>query len=139
MYREELRKLEGVWVGSERSDVGEASARLVFQTIFDGKFLTCDYVQTATDKKVSVGHGVFRKDDRTGVLTVTWFHSPVATSVQQTEGAADGDKLIFLEVIGNRTTRVTYTSQMDRLSIRTEALVGNGEWRTVLEGTYRRR
>lgn len=143
MYREELRKLEGVWVGSERVDDGgtlfEASSRLVFQLVFDGKFLTCDYVQTGIDKKVSVGHGVFRSDDRTSKLTVTWFRSPVATTVQQTEGVADGDKLIFLEVIGNRTTRTTYAAQMDKLSVRTESLVGSGEWRTVLEGTYRRR
>jgi hypothetical protein len=64
MYRSELKKLEGVWNGTERiiaddeSEI-EATARLVFQTVFDGRFLTCDYIQTVPERPQSVAHGVF--------------------------------------------------------------------------------
>ena len=143
MYRGELQKLEGVWVGTERStDPGqtfEAQSRMVFQTVFDGRFLLCDYVQTAVDRPVSVGHGVFRKDDRTNALTVSWFRSPVPSSTQQSEGVAEGDKLIFVENLEGRATRTTYTVAYDRLSVRTEASIKGGEWTAILEGSYRRR
>lgn len=46
MYLGELQKLEGVWTGTERVSESEAqyeaSARLVFQTVFDGRFMVCD-------------------------------------------------------------------------------------------------
>src|SRR5437773_6277145 len=106
MYRDDFQRLEGVWTGTEiigDSDTRhEASARLVFQTVFDGKFLLCDYVQAMPDRATSVGHGVFRRDDRTRELTVTWFRSPDATTTQQTYGIADGDKLSFVETIDGR-------------------------------------
>ena len=143
MYREELQKLEGAWVGTERvSDNGtlyEASTRLVFQTVFDGRFLVCDYIQTVPDRPASVAHGVFRNDDRTNKLTVTWFRSPVATSTQQADAVAEGDKLVFFETIEGRTTRTTYSALRDQMTIRTEYSVGPDEWVSILEGSYRRR
>jgi hypothetical protein len=67
MYRTELLKLEGVWTGAENVVDGEtsydATGRLVFQTVFDGRFLLCDYVQTAPERPMSVAHGVFRVVD----------------------------------------------------------------------------
>jgi len=143
MYRAELQKLEGVWTGIETISISdtpiEANTRLSFQTVFDGRFLVCDYVQTMPDKSTSVAHGVFRRDDRTNALTVTWFRSPVATKVQQSDAVAEGDKLIFNETVDGRTTRTTYAVAMDRLSIRTDSLLPNGEWKRLVEGTYRRR
>lgn len=143
MYRAELQKLEGVWTGIERVLEGpkpyEASARLVFQTVFDGKFLLCDYVQSAPDQPTSVGHGVFRWDDRTQALTVTWFRSPAATPTQQADAVAAGDKLIFVEVADGTTTRTTYVAVRDQLSIRTERELADGSWQPIVEGTYRRR
>jgi len=143
MYRDELQKLEGVWVGTERgTDAGqlfEAQTRLVFQTVFDGKFLVCDYVQSAGPGAASVGHGVFRKDDRTDALSVSWFRSPVATGSQQTEAVAEGDRMIFVETIDGRSTRATYTVAFDKLTVRTETSLRGGEWTTILEGTFRRR
>jgi hypothetical protein len=144
MYRDELRKLEGVWVGKEvvfeNEHSSEATARLVFQTVFDGKFLLCDYVQSTADRPTSVAHGVFRKDDRTDELTVTWFRSPAATSSQQANAVAEGDALVFVETIGKRTTRTRYTTMRDQLTIRTEWAAGDDDdWKPVLEGSYRRR
>lgn len=143
MYLGELHKLEGVWIGTEHvTDNGtsyEASARLVFQTVFDGRFLVCDYIQTVPDRPTSVGHGVFRNDESTNKLTVTWFRSPVARPSQQAHAVAEGDKLVFIETIDARTTRTTYSIALDKLSIRTEALLGVDEWTSVLEGSYRRR
>lgn len=143
MYRAELQKLEGVWTGKENVIEGEepheATARLVFQTVFDGRFLLCDYVQTIPDRPTSVGHGVFRRDASTDALTVTWFRSPAATSSQQGNAVAEGDALIFIETIDGRTTRTRYTTLRDQLSIRTECATGDNEWKTVLEGSYRRR
>jgi hypothetical protein len=143
MYRDELQKLEGVWIGNERiTESGkhyEASARLVFQTVFDGRFLVCDYIQTVPDRPTSVGHGVFRSDDRTNKLTVTWFRSPVATPTQQADAVAEGDKLVFLETIAQRTTRTTYSVVLDRMSVRTECSMGGDVWSSIFEGTYRRR
>ncbi len=143
MFHGELQRFEGVWNGTEQvTDDGaqyEATARLVFQTLFDGRFLVCDYIQTAPDRPTSVGHGVFRRDDRTEALTVTWFRSPAATATQQGDAVASGDKLIFVETIDRRSTRTTYGFVRDRLSVRTECSIGGGEWQTVLEGTYRRR
>lgn len=142
-YREELMKFEGVWSGTEHvsDEMGsfDATARLVFQTVFDARFLLCDYVQTAPDRPTTVAHGVFRRDERTNALTVTWFRSPAATATQQSDGVADGDKLIFLETIDGRTTRTTYATTMDRLAIRTERALENGEWQPLLDGNYRRR
>src|SRR5213595_1764361 len=113
MYRGELQKLEGVWTGTERIDgeegLHEAQGRWDFHTVFDGRFLLCDYVQTAPDRPTSVGHGVFRKDDSTTMLTVSWFRSPPATSTQQADGVAEGDRLVFVEAIGNASTRTTYS------------------------------
>ena len=143
MYRDELLKFEGVWSGTERvsDEAGsfEATARLVFTTVFDSLFLLCDYVQTARDRPTTVAHGVFRRDEKTNALTVTWFRSPAATATQQADAVADGDKLIFLETVDGRTTRTTYTTAMDKLSIRTECAVADGEWKPLLDGTYRRR
>ena len=143
MYLGELQNLEGVWIGTERvSENGtqyEASARLVFQTVFDGRFLVCDYIQTVPDRPISVGHGVFRNDDRTNKLTVTWFRSPVATATQQADAAAESDKPVFIETIAGRTTRTTYSAVRDRMSIRTECSLGGDEWKLILEGSYRRR
>lgn len=143
MYRGELQRLEGVWTGTElvhETDAPyEASARMVFQTVFDGRFLLCDYVQTAKDRPTSVGHGVFRKDEQSNALTVTWFRSPAATATQQADAVAEGDKPIFIETVDGRTTRTTYSVAMDRLSVRTECQVKGGEWKPILEGTYRRR
>ena len=142
MYRSEMQKLEGVWTGIERieSDEGshEAHGRWEFHTVFDGRFLLCDYVQTAPDRPTAVGHGVFRKDDSTAALTVSWFRSPRATSTQQGEGVAEGDGLVFMEAIANASTRTTYSVVLNRLTVITERSVGGGEWKAVFEGSYRR-
>jgi hypothetical protein len=141
--RGELMRLEGVWTGVERvldaAKPYEASARLVFQTVFDGRFLLCDYSQTAVERPMSVGHGVFHRDDSTGKLIVTWFRIPSATLTQQAEGTADGDRLVFTETIDGRVTRTTYACTFDRLSIRTEQEVGADDWTIILDGSYRRR
>ncbi len=141
MYRSELQKLEGVWTGGERvgDDVPyEAIGRWEFHTVFDGRFLLCDYIQTATDKPTSVGHGVFRKDDRTGILTVSWFRSPGPTATQQADGMAEGDRLIFVETIEKTSTRTTYSVALNRLSVITERSISGGEWTSIFEGSYRR-
>lgn len=143
MNSDEVQKYEGVWTGSEQiTDGGEpyqASARLVFQAVFDSRFMVCDYIQTAPDRPTSVAHGVFRNDNLTKKLTVTWFRSPAATVTQQNDAVSDGDAMVFIETIGSRTTRTTYSATRDRLSIRTEYAVGNDEWQPLLEGSYRRR
>jgi hypothetical protein len=142
MYRSELQKLEGVWTGVERIDSEEgrheAQGRWEFHTVFDGRFLLCDYVQTAPDRPTSIGHGVFRKDDTTTALTVSWFRSPRATSTQQEDAVAEGDKLVFTEAIANTSTRTTYSVALNRLSVITERSVSGGEWKPVFEGSYRR-
>ena len=142
MYRSELQKLEGVWTGGERVDVDDAvydaTGRWEFHTVFDGRFLLCDYIQTATDRPTTVGHGVFRKDDRTGSLTVSWFRSPSPTSTQQSDGVAEGDRLIFVETIGDSSTRTTYSVALNRLTVITERSTAGGEWKNVFEGSYRR-
>src|SRR5690348_6796312 len=143
MYLAELQKLEGVWTGKEvviENEVRyEATARLVFQTVFDGRFLLCDYVQTIPDRPASVGHGVFRKDVSTNALTVTWFRSPAPTLTQQAIAVAEGDSLIFIETVDGRTTRTKYTTLRDQLTIRTECAAGDDEWMPLLDGAYRRR
>jgi hypothetical protein len=143
MDRVELQRFEGVWVGTEQvSDSDppyQASARLVFQSVFDGRFLLCDYVQTAPDHPMSVGHAVFRRDEITNALTVTWFRSPTATPSQQADAIADGDKLVFVETLPNRTTRTSYHVNLDKMSVRTDLMVRGGEWTPIFEGTYRRR
>lgn len=142
MYRRQLQKLEGVWTGTERIDSEEgrheARGRWEFHTVFDGRFLLCDYVQTAQDRPTSVAHGVFRKDDETTALTVSWFRSPRATSTQQADAVAEGDQLVFTEVIANSSTRTTYSVALNRLSVITERSVGGGEWKAVFEGAYSR-
>jgi hypothetical protein len=142
MYRGELQKLEGVWTGTEHV-VGdevkyETTGRLEFHTVFDGKFLLCDYIQTAPDRPTAVAHGVFRKDDETGALTVSWFRSPKGTETQQADGVAEGDKLIFVEKSGNSQTRTSYAVALNRLTVITEMANGDGEWKSVFEGSYRR-
>ena len=143
MYLAELQKLEGVWTGKEvvieNARRYEATARLVFQMVFDGRFLLCDYVQTIPDRPTSVGHGVFRKDVTTDALTVTWFREPCATSTQQANAVAEGESLIFIETIDGRTTRTKYTTLRDHLSIRTECAAEDDSWKPLLEGEYRRR
>ena len=142
MYQAELQRLEGVWTGSERieSDEGsyEAQGRLAFHTVFDGRFLLCDYIQTAPDRPTSVGHGVFHKDEKTDALTVSWFRSPAGTSTQQHDGVAEGDKLVFVENIADSSTRTVYQVALNRLSVITERSVRGGEWKSIFEGSYRR-
>ncbi|MBA3787895.1 MAG: DUF1579 family protein [Actinobacteria bacterium] len=143
MYRAELQKLEGVWTGTESIETDskeryEATGRWEFHTVFDGRFLLCDYIQNAPDRPTSIGHGVFRQDDRTGSLTVTWFRSPSATPTQQSDGVAEGDKLIFIEKIDKVTTRTTYSVALNRLTVITERAGGEDEWTTIFEGSYRR-
>ena len=142
MYKIELQKLEGVWTGTERivhhGETSEATGRWEFHTIFDGRFLLCDYIQTAPDKPTSVGHGVFRLEDTTGSLSVTWFRSPAATPTQQSEGVAEGDKLIFIEKATGSQTRTTYSVALNRLTIITEEGPNGADWKTIFEGSYRR-
>jgi hypothetical protein len=142
MYREQMQKLEGVWSGVEHVE-GEngrydATGRWAFHTIFDGRFLLADYIQTAPDKQTSVGHGVFRKDDTTEKLTVTWFRSPAATPTQQSDGVADGDRMIFVETTGKTQTRTTYAVALNRLTIVTERSTNGTDWTSIFEGTYGR-
>jgi len=142
MYRSELQKLEGVWTGAERidSDDGryEATGRWEFHTVFDGRFLLCDYIQTAPDRPTSVGHGVFRKDHKSSALTVSWFRSPGPDVTQQADGVAEGDKLVFVEKIADASTRTTYSVALNRLTVITERSVRGGEWKSIFEGSYRR-
>lgn len=142
MYQSELQKLEGVWTGTERVDGEEgrheAQGRWEFHTVFDGRFLLCDYVQTAPERPISVAHGVFRKDDTTSALTVSWFRSPRASSTQQVDGVAEGDKLVFVEASAQSSTRTTYSVALNRLTVITERSVRGGEWKAVFEGSYRR-
>lgn len=143
MYRDDFQRLEGVWTGTEIiGDAGahhEAMGRLVFQTVFDGRFLLCDYVQTVPDRPTSVGHGVFRRDETTGELSVTWFRSPDATATQQAHGIAEGERMIFVETIEDRSTRTTYSMVRDRLTIHMECSLRGGEWKGIFDGSYRRR
>jgi hypothetical protein len=142
MYRRELQKLEGVWTGTERIDGEEgrheAQGRWDFHTVFDGRFLLCDYVQTAPERAPSVGHGVFHKDDITAALSVSWFRSPPASSTQQNDGVAEGDMLVFVEATPSGSTRTTYSVALNRLSVVTERSARGGAWKTVFEGSYRR-
>ncbi len=142
MYRGELQKLEGVWTGAERSDGDEgpleATGRWEFHTVFDGRFLLCDYIQTAANRPTAVAHGVFRKDEETQALTVSWFRSPGATTGQQATGVAEGDKLIFVETVAETSTRTTYSVALNRLTVITERSVSGSEWKSIFEGSYRR-
>lgn len=143
MFNAEFERLEGVWIGAEHvSDDGDeydASGRLVFQTVFDGRFVLCDYAQTAPERSTAFAHGVFRRDERTNALTVTWFRTAIAKPSQQAVAVAEGDKLIFVETVDGRTTRTSYSVVMDRLSVFTERSTANDEWKRVFEGSYRRR
>jgi hypothetical protein len=142
MFDQELQRLEGVWTGTEQVTDGtlhyHSSGRLVFQTIFDGRFLLCDYMQTAPERPTAFGHGVFRQDERSKALAVTWFWSPTATETQQAHAIADGDKPIFYETVDGCTTRTSYAVVMDRLSVSTDRATGN-DWQRIFEGSYRRR
>jgi hypothetical protein len=142
MFNQELQRLEGVWMGTEQVTDGalryNSSGRLVFQTIFDGRFLLCDYMQTAPERPTAFAHGVFRQDDRSKTLVVTWFRSPTATESQQAHAIADGDKPTFYETVDGSTTRTSYAVVMDRLSVLTDRATGN-DWQRIFEGSYRRR
>ena len=142
MLNAEFEGLEGVWTGTEHVSDGandyEAAGRLVFQTVFDGRFLLCDYVQTAPGRPTAFAHGVFRRDDRSNALTVTWFRSPAAAPSQQAVAVAEGEKLIFYETVDALTTRTSYSSMLDRLSVYTERATGD-DWKRIFEATYRRR
>ncbi len=141
--REQMKPLEGSWTGIETTIDGDArsetTVRMSFQTVFDGRFMLCDYVQTAPSKQTSVAHGVFRLEEQTNVFTVTWFRSPVATTHQQTEAVTEDDTMTFYENAGGKKTRVKYIVAMDKLTVRTEVPASGGEWKTILEGVYRRR
>ncbi|HEY4056812.1 MAG TPA: DUF1579 family protein [Kofleriaceae bacterium] len=141
--REQMKPLEGSWTGtetvSEPDGRFEATARMSFQTVFDGRFMLCDYVQTRPEKQTSVAHGVFRLDERTNAFTVTWFRSPVATATQQTEAVTEDDTLTFHETVNGKKNRVKYIVGMDKLTVRMEVPTTGGEWKTIFEGAYRRR
>jgi hypothetical protein len=141
-FNSELQQLEGVWNGIEHvvdDDIHDASARLVFQAVFDGRFLLCDYMQTAVERPTAFAHGVFRRDDRTAALTVTWFRSQAATPSQQTDAIAEDGALTFFETVDGRTTRTKYSVVRDRLSVFTERAIPDDEWTRIFEGSYRRR
>ena len=143
MIETDLQRLEGVWTGTEHVRDGshdyDASGRLVFQTVFDGRFLLCDYMQTARERPPMFAHGVFRRDDRTNTIAVTWFRSRATAPNQQVDAVAEGDTLIFVETIDGRTTRTSYRIVMDRLSVYTDRAGPGGEWQRIFDGSYRRR
>ena len=142
MFNLELQRLEGVWTGTEQVSDGvnnySSSGRLVFQTVFDGRFLLCDYVQTAPERPTAFAHGVFRQDEHSKALTVTWFRSPTATASQQANAVAEGDQPIFYETVDACTTRTTYVVLRDRLSVCTDRAHGD-DWKRIFDGAYRRR
>ena len=143
MIDADLQRLEGVWTGIEQIRDGsrdyEASGRLVFQSVFDGRFLLCDYIQTAAERPTMYAHGVFRRDDRTKAIAVTWFRSQAASANEQADAVAEGDELTFVETVDRRTTRTSYRVVMDRLSVQTDCTTDGGELRRIFEGSYRRR
>lgn len=138
----ELQRLEGVWTGTEQISDGAqhytSSGRLVFQTVFDGRFLLCDYMQTAHERPTSFSHGVFRHDEQSKTLAVTWFRSPAPVGTQQASGKAEGDRPIFYETVDGSTTRTSFVVVMDRLSVCTDRAAG-ADWKRIFEGSYRRR
>jgi hypothetical protein len=142
MYREQLQKLEGVWTGTEQVNLDggryEATGRWEFHTVFDGRFLLADYIQNAPDKPTSIGHAVFRMDEKTGTLAVTWFRSPEPSKTQQSEGVSAGESLCFVETIDGVSTRTTYSVVLNRLTVITERSTKGSEWAPVFEGTYKR-
>lgn len=143
MYRDALQKLEGVWVGTERmvdadGAKREATGRWSFHTVFDGLFLLCDYIQTAPNRPPAVAHGVFRKDERTHALTVSWFRNSTASHHEQSDGVSEGDRLCFYEKHGEVSTRTSYGVHLNSLSITTESSTCGGDWVPVFEGSYRR-
>lgn len=142
MFNSDLQRLEGVWTGTECVSDGvnviHSSGRLVFQTVFDGRFLLCDYVQTAPEQPTAFAHGVFRRENDSKALTVTWFRSPNANKSQQSNAVAEGDATVFYETVDACTTRTTYVVLMDRLSVCTDRAKGD-DWKRIFEGTYRRR
>jgi hypothetical protein len=81
---------------------------------------------------------VFRQDECSKALTVTWFRSPTATASQQANAVAEGEKPIFYETVDARTTRTTYVVLRDQLSVCTDRANGD-DWKRIFEGTYRRR
>jgi len=83
-------------------------------------------------------HGVFRRDEHSKALAVTWFRSPTATASQQANAVAEGDKPIFYETVDACTTRTTYVVLRDRLTVCTDRANGD-DWKRIFEGTYRRR
>jgi len=139
----DLQRLEGVWIGTEQVREGsreyEATGRLVFQAVFDGRFLLCDYIQNAPERPAMFAHGVFRRDDLTKAIAVTWFRSQAAAPDQQADAVAAGDELTFIETVDRRTTRTSYRVAMDKLSVQTDCMTDGGEWQRIFEGTYRRR
>ena len=143
MSDSDLLRLEGVWTGTERVHDGtkdyDASGRLVFQTVFDGRFLLCDYMQTAPERPTVFAHGVFRRDSRTSAITVTWFRSRGTSPDEQADAVTEGDSLIFVETIDGRMTRTSYRVVLDRLSVSTERAGSGGEWQRIFDGSYRRR
>ena len=138
-----LERLEGVWTGTEQVRDGihsfDATARLVFQTLFDGRFLLCEYIQKSPQRPTAFAHGVFRRDVHTNAIAVTWFRTDRAAPHEQADAGAEGDALLFVETIDGRTTRTTYRIVMDRLSVYTEHATPGGEWHRIFEGAYRRR
>lgn len=137
-----LQRMEGVWTGTETVSDGarvhHSSGRLVFQTVFDGRFLLCDYMRTAPERPAAFAHGVFRRDDHSKALTVTWFRSPNTSEGQQSNAVAEGDETVFYETVDACTTRTTYVVHMDRLSVCTDWAEGD-DWKRIFEGAYRRR
>jgi hypothetical protein len=107
-------------------------------TVFDGRFLLCDYVRTAPERPAAFAHGVFCRDDHSKALTVTWFRIPTAAASQQVHAVAEGDQPTFYETVDACTTRTSYIVVMDRLSVCTDCATG-GDWKRIFEGTYRRR
>jgi hypothetical protein len=142
MSNSELDRLEGVWTGIEHVTDGareyDALGRLVFQCVFDGRFVLCDHMQTAHGRPTAFAHGVFRRDEHTNALTVTWFRSPAPTRDHHTDAVTGDDRLMFLETIDGRATRTSYSMVRDRLSVYTERAAGD-DWKRIFEGSYRRR
>lgn len=142
MIDADLQRLEGVWTGTERVRDGsqdyEASGRLVFQAVFDGRFLLCDYIQTAPERPTVFAHGVFRRGDHANVVAVTWFRSRAAPH-QQADAVTEGDELMFVETVDGRTTRTSYRVAMDRLSVQTDCTTAGGGSQRIFDGSYRRR
>ncbi|MBX7116902.1 MAG: DUF1579 domain-containing protein [Myxococcaceae bacterium] len=133
----------GRWKGPETlsetplTPDGKADGCLFFRTILQGFFMTVDWVEKFHGRTQMEAHGVIGWDAKQKSYTLHWFDNFGSPPLTPGKGTWNGHALVFEHDMPTHQGRETLTLDDGKLAFKLE-MTFEGQWKTVVDGTYQR-